>query len=69
MLTVPTLLAILLQALQMIESAHGDSTDHPTVGIALGLLGHVYARSKRITLAEGLHRYSVTVLLCCCKDN
>jgi len=22
----------------------------------LGLLGHVYARSKRITLAEGLHR-------------
>ena len=51
----------MLQALSIVEQANGETGKHPTTGIILGLLGHVYARSKRITLAEGLHRYSVTI--------
>lgn len=46
-----------LQALSIMEQAYGEAGQHPTVGIVVGMLGHLYARSKRITLAEGLHRY------------
>jgi len=45
-----------LQALNLAEQLHGGDSQTPHVGVVLGLLGHVYARSKRITLAEGLHR-------------
>ena len=46
-----------MQALKIAEQLHGGNDQTPQVGVVLGLLGHVYARSKRITLAEGLHRY------------
>ena len=45
-----------MQALKLAESLHRGNDQTPQVGVVLGLLGHVYARSKRITLAEGLHR-------------
>ena len=48
-----------MQALQLAEQLHGGNDQTPQVGVVLGLLGHVYARSKRITLAEGLHRYGL----------
>ena len=53
-----------MQALKAAEQLHGGNDQTPQVGIVLGLLGHVYARSKRITLAEGLHRYDVHNTTC-----
>lgn len=50
----------LLQALHLAEQLHGGASQTPQVGVVLGLLGHVYACSKRITLAEGLHRSAPT---------
>ncbi len=51
-----SLACCVLQALNLAEQLHGGDSQTPQVGVVLGLLGHVYARSKRITLAEGLHR-------------
>ena len=47
---------IALQALNLAEQLNGGNGQTPQVGVVLGMLGHTYARSKRITLAEGLHR-------------
>ena len=47
---------MLCKALNLAEQLHGGDSQTPQAGVVLGLLGHVYARSKRITLAEGLHR-------------
>ncbi|KAL0053846.1 hypothetical protein WJX82_011690 [Trebouxia sp. C0006] len=53
---------LLSKALNLAEQLHGGDSQTPQVGVVLGLLGHVYARSKRITLAEGLHRQAVKLL-------
>ncbi|DBA79143.1 TPA: hypothetical protein ACH3X1_008980 [Trebouxia sp. C0004] len=53
---------LLSKALNLAEQLHGGDSQNPQVGVVLGLLGHVYARSKRITLAEGLHRQAVKLL-------
>ncbi len=49
-----------VQALSLAEQLGGGGSQTPQVGVVLGLLGNVYARSKRITLAEGLHRRART---------
>ncbi|KAA6423076.1 MAG: hypothetical protein FRX49_07064 [Trebouxia sp. A1-2] len=53
---------LLSKALNLAEQLHGGDSQTSQVGVVLGLLGHVYARSKRITLAEGLHRQAVKLL-------
>lgn len=53
---------LLSKALKIAEQLHGGNDQTPQVGVVLGLLGHVYARSKRITLAEGLHRQAVKLM-------
>ena len=44
-----------MQALASAEKLSGGG-ESPHVGLVLALLAHTYAQSKRITIAEGLHR-------------
>ena len=44
-----------VQALSTAEGISGDS--HPRVAIVLLVLGNLYARTARVTYAEGLYRY------------
>ncbi|KAL3137835.1 hypothetical protein ABBQ38_005089 [Trebouxia sp. C0009 RCD-2024] len=52
----------LAKALNLAEQLNSANSQSPQVGLVLGMLGHTYARSKRITLAEGLHRQAVKLM-------